>query len=471
MTEASTHPTDTGRKAFKINLDTRRYGSFAEIGAGQEVVRWFFHVGGAAGTVAKSMSAYDMAVSDSIYGKAPRYVSRARLEDMLAHELDLNRKRLDASRGTETAFFAFADTVSAQSYRGNPDCHAWMGVRFQAEPGSEESQVTLHVRLRDAENVQQQEAIGIVGVNLVYAVFFLADDHEAFLRSLLDGLTTRRIEIDMIEFKGEAFAGIDNRIMSLKLVELGLTDAAMFSASGEVLQPSDVLYKRTVLIQRGSFNPLTLVHVDMHRRALDQLARRAGIARDEILPVAEMTMSNLTTSPQGGTSLPEFLERVDTLALVDLPCVITRYPEYYRVAEYVARHTREAIGMVLGANILRELFDERYYEDLSGGLLEGMGRLFKRHVNVFVHPWLEPDTDRLHTAETLDLSGPEATLFRYLLDQNRIEGIEDYDPELLSIRSGMVRQAIREDSDWERFLAPRVVALIRERGFFGCRRD
>ncbi len=470
MTAASNHPTDTGRKALDINLDPLRYGSFAEIGAGQEVVRSFFRVGGAAGTVAKSMSAYDMAVSDAIYGRSRRYVSRDRLEAMLEHELGLNRERLSASRGAETAFFAFADTASAQSFKGNPDCHAWMGVRFQAEPGAADSQITLHVRLLDAENVQQQEAIGIVGVNLLYGAFFLAHDQECLLRSLVDGLTTRRIEIDMIEFSGAAFGDVDNRIMSLKLVELGLTGAAMFSSGGTVMQASDALYKKPVLIQRGSFRPPTRVHGDMHRRALEQLSRNTGLPQEDILPIAEMTMSNLVAGSEGAPALHEFLEQVDILALAGLPCVITRYPEFYRVAEYLARHTREPVGMVMGADTLKAVFDEQYYEDLPGGLLEGMGRLFKRQVRIFVHPWLEPDTGTLRTAKNLDIPESAAMLYQHLRARGQIDGIEGYDTDLLSIRSDEVREAIRCGGDWERQVGPEVAELIRRRGFFGCPR-
>lgn len=244
----STDILDTHQKALAINLDGRRYGTFAEIGAGQEVVRWFFRVGGAAGTIAKSMSAYDMAVSDAIYGQTERYVCRPRLEAMLTHEHALNLERLRDARGDTTAFFAFADTVSAKSYRGSNECHGWMGVRFQAHPRDQDNQIILHVRMRDSENALQQEALGIVGVNLLYGAFFMHHDPEKLLESLLDNLSTDRIEIDMIEFSGIEFRHVDNRIMSLKLVQLGLSGAAMFGPNGDVLQPSEVLYKKPVLV-------------------------------------------------------------------------------------------------------------------------------------------------------------------------------------------------------------------------------
>ncbi len=234
----------TDHKALAVNIDQRRYGTFAEIGAGQEVVRWFFHVGGAAGTIAKSISAYDMAVSDAIYGESERYVSRQRLQAMLDYEHALNLSRLQESRGDTTAFFTFADTVSARNYQGTNECHGWMGVRFQAYPRDQDSQIILHVQMLDVENALQQEALGIVGVNLLYGAFFLNHDPDKLMESLLDNLTTRRIEIDMIEFSGIAFREVDNRVMSLRLVQLGLSDAAMFSAKGEVLQPSEVLHKK-----------------------------------------------------------------------------------------------------------------------------------------------------------------------------------------------------------------------------------
>ena len=253
----------THQKALKINLDPERYGTFAEIGAGQEVARWFFKVGAAAATISKSMSAYDMAVSDAIYGRCKRYVSRQRLQSMLDHEHGLNLERLRSSRGDSTAFFVFADTVSARNFQGTNECHGWMGVKYQAHPRDDDSQITMHVRMLDDENGLQQEALGIAGVNLLYAAFFLHYKPELMLESLLDNLSTKRIEIDMIEFSGIEFRHVDNRVMSLKLVQLGLSGAAMFGPTGEVLQPSEVLHKRPILVERGSFRPVTKVNIDM----------------------------------------------------------------------------------------------------------------------------------------------------------------------------------------------------------------
>jgi hypothetical protein len=308
----------THQKALKINLDPLRYGTFAEIGAGQEVARWFFKVGAAAGSISKSISAYDMAVSDAIYGRCKRYVSRERLQSMLDYEHGLNLERLRPSRGDSTAFFAFADTVSARNFHGTNECHGWMGVKYQAHPRDEDSQIILHVRMLDHENSLQQEALGIVGVNLLYAAFFYHHKPEWMLESLLDNLTTERIEIDMIEFAGIEFRHVDNRVMSLKLVQLGLTGAAMFGPSGEVLQPSEVLRKRPILVERGSFRPVTKVNIDMINSARASFAAERGAQAGQIVELMEITMRNLLVT--GSIDLSDFLARADVLAAVGRRC-------------------------------------------------------------------------------------------------------------------------------------------------------
>ena len=346
---------NTERKALAINLDQRRYGSFAEIGAGQEVVRWFFRVGGAAGTIAKSMSAYDMAVSDAIYGACDRYVCRQRLEDMLDHEHALNLSRLRESRGDTTSFFVFADTVSARNFQGTNECHGWMGVRFQAHPRDQDSQIIIHVRMLDTENALQQEALGIVGVNLLYAAFCLNHEPDKLVESLLDNLTTRRIEIDMIEFSGIAFRHVDNRVMSLRLVQLGLSNAAMFSAKGEVLQPSEVLYKKPILVERGSFRPVTHVNVDMLRSAQERFSREPGVDQEQVVSLMEITMHNLQSvgcQANGDIDLRDFLARADVLAACGKTVLISDYFEYYRLAAYLARYTKKKIGITMGAGSL-----------------------------------------------------------------------------------------------------------------------
>src|SRR5215470_12369058 len=347
------HTVDTHTKALQINLDQRRYGTFAEIGAGQEVVRWFFRAGGAAGTIAKSMSAYDMAVSDAIYGKAERYVCRQRLEAMLQHEHQLNLERLMDTRGGDTAFFAFADTVSARNYAGTNECHGWMGVKFQSRPRDQDSQIIIHVRMLDAENALQQEALGIVGVNLLYGAFFLFAEPEMLMESLLDGLTTQRIAIDMIEFSGIEFRQVDNRLMSMKLVQLGLSGAAMFDPSGAVLQPSEVLYKKHVLVERGSFRPVCHVNIDMLRCARENLLRDLAAAEpnepdpsESVIELMELTMRNLREEG-GGVDRADFLARADMMAASGKTVLISDYFEYYRLAAYLGQYTKRKIAITL----------------------------------------------------------------------------------------------------------------------------
>jgi hypothetical protein len=459
----------TEQKALAINLDPRRYGSFAEIGAGQEVVRWFFRVGGAAGTIAKSMSAYDMAVSDAIYGHCDRYVCRQRLEDMLNHEHALNLERLRESRGDTTAFFAFADTVSARNFHGTNDCHGWMGVRFQAHPRDQDSQIIIHVRMLDSENAAQQEAIGIVGVNLLYGAFFLNHEPDKLVESLLDHLSTRRIEIDMIEFSGIAFRHVDNRVMSLRLVQLGLSGAAMFSAKGEVLQPSEVLYKKPILVERGSFRPLTHVNLDMLRVALERFQAEPDVDADQVVTLAEITMRNLQAN--GDIDLRDFLARVDVLAACGMTVLISDYFEYYRLAAYLSRHSKKKIGITMGAGSLYDLFDHKFYTKLDGGILESFGRLFKNDLKLYIYPLLDRATGKLTTVDNIELSPEIRKLYEYLVDKNCIEQLDNFNPSCLMTFSREVLKQIQDgDMSWTEHVPAEVAELIQRRGFFGFRK-
>ena len=464
----------TEHKALHINLDKRRYGTFAEIGAGQEVVRWFFHVGGAAGTIAKSMSAYDMTVSDAIYGECDRYVCRPRLEAMLDHEHKLNISRLQDSRGDTTCFFVFADTVSARNYQGTNECHGWMGVRFQAYPRDQDSQIILHVRMLDAENALQQEALGIVGVNLLYGAFFLNHEPDKLIESLLDNLTTRRIEIDMIEFAGIAFRQVDNRVMSLRLVQLGLSNAAMFSASGEVLQPSEVLHKKPILVERGSFRPVTHVNIDMLRAAREKFAAEPEVAGEPVMTLMEITMRSLQAASgqaNGEIDLRDFLARADMLAACGMTALISDYFEYYRLAAYLARYTKKKIGITMGAASLSELFEEKYYTGLDGGILESFGRLFKNDLKLYVYPLLDRKTGELTTVENLQVAAGLRKLYEYLVERGGIEQLGNYNPAYLPIFSRDVLQQIKAgDSSWSDHVPAEVAAVIRRHGFFGHRR-
>ena len=458
----------THEKALRINLDPLRYGTFAEIGAGQEVARWFFRVGGAAASISKSISAYDMAVSDAIYGRCKRYVSRERLQSMLDHEHNLNLERLRPSRGNTTAFFAFADTVSARNFQGTNECHGWMGVKYQTRPKDEDSQIVIHVRMLDSENSLQQEALGIVGVNLLYAAFFLHQSPEKMLESLLDNLNTNRIEIDMAVFSGIEFRHVDNRVMSLKLVQLGLSGAAMFDPSGEVLQPSEAMRKRPILIERGSFRPPTLVNIDMLNSARARFAADLDIQPDKIVELAEITMNNLMTD--GDIDLNDFLARADLLAAAGKTVLISDYFAYYRLAKWLARYTTEPIALTMGVASLEVLFQQEQYSMLEGGILEGLGKLFTRDLRIYVYPYLDPATHELRKVDTAELAPQVHSLYRHIVEGGRVKQLEDYNVDALPIFSRDILKRIKnEDQSWVAMVPPEIAEMIKEQRFFGYR--
>src|SRR5471030_1628358 len=382
----------SNRKALTINLADAQYGTFAEIGAGQEVARQFFQAGGASGTIAKTISAYDMTFSDAIYGKAPRYVSRERLALMLDREYKLLLERLAAQRGDHTTFFAFADTVATRNFKGTNESHGWMGVRFQTTPGGEPSDIVLHVRMWDKDAVLQQQALGIIGLNVIYGAFHYHADPRKFIESLLDNLTADRIEVDMLKFSGPAFTGVDNRLMSLYLVQHGLTNAVMFGQSGEVLQPSEVLYKKAILVERGSFRPVTHVNVDMLNCATAQFVQEPLVKGKDVIVLMEITMNNLLAA--GELDAHDFLSRVDLLGDIGFNVLISNYSEYYRLTSYFRRYTKEMIGVAMGINNLLEIFNEKYYENLEGGILENFGRLFRQSVKLYIYPMKQDAFDR-----------------------------------------------------------------------------
>lgn len=459
-------PMTTRAKALELNLDPGIYGSFAEIGAGQEVGRWFFRAGGAAGTIAKTMSAYDKQVSDAIYGTSQRYVSSGRLLAMLDHEYDLLLERLDLTRGTESAFFAFADTVSAQNYSGDADCHGWMGIRFQTHPQSEANQIMLHTRMLDRDGFMQHEALGILGVNLIYGARCYADRPELLLGSLLDNLSSARIEIDMVEFSGESFAQVDHRLISLRLVEYGLSRAAMFSANGEVLRPSEILYKKPVILQRGRFRPPTKVHADIQRQALARFAADPHVDEEQIVSLLEISVSELRNTSEGG--IEDFLDRIQALNAGNHSVLISDYPEYYLVAEYLERYAATQIALPVGVSNFMELIHEDRYAHLSGGLLEATGRLMGHGVKIYVYPGLEETTGTRLELDNLALPESVRMLFDYLMERGYVQPLEGLSDELLRVRSDDIYAWIRSGDDrWEAHVDPDVARAIRKDHLFG----
>ena len=482
----------TNRKALAINLDGTRYGTIAEIGAGQEVSRIFFQVGGASGAIAKTMSAYDMTFSDAIYGKAPRYVSHERLHTMLGHEYELLKERLSEKRGDRTKFFVFADTVVAKSFKGPQDGHGWLGVRFQNNPLEEPNDIVIHVRMWDKENILQQQALGIVGVNLIYGAFNYAADPKQFIQSLADNIGTDRIEVDMVKFSGPAFKAIDNRLLSLHLVQYGLTNAVMFAPDGDVLQPSEVLHHKAVLVERGSFRPVTHVNVDMLNCATAQFMQEPMVKGKEIVVLMEITMNNLLA--EGDLDAADFLARVDMLGHIGFTTLISNYSEFYRLVSYFRRYTKEMIGVAMGINNLLEIFNEKYYEELEGGILESMGRMFRHAVKLYIYPMRQDAYDRylasghpasakspattssghafssnvMITAQNLQVTDHLHNLYAYLLENHNLDCIRGSNPDYLNIFSRDVLQRIKSgDPTWETMVPTKVADFIKERRLLG----
>jgi hypothetical protein len=457
---------DTHQKALRLNLDRNKYGTIAEIGAGQEVARWFFRVGGAAGTIAKSMSAYDMAVSDAIYGASTRYVSRERVLTMLGYEFHLLDERLTEKRGPLAQFFVFANSVTARSYsRRKDETHGWMGLRFQHVPGAEPSDIIIHVRMLDPENVQQQEALGILGVNLIDAGFHLFAVRGDLMDSLLDGLTRERIEVNLMRCTGPAFDEVDHRLLALELVARRLTEATMFRADGEVVDAGELLYKKPLLIVRGSFCPVTNTVMDLVGAARERLLRESAVDASELVLMAGMTLRSLRVG--GGSGHDDFLDRVDTLAALGMNVLITNAYRDFRLASYAFQHTKRKIGAVVGLPALEELFHEEYYGDLEGGILEALGRLFKNDLRLYVYPVVDPIARSMTTVQNMNVAPHLRHLLDYLLENRFIEGLDLVEGENASLFPKDVLAMIQSNqAGWERFVPDEVVELIKKRRLF-----
>lgn len=457
----------SSQKALQINLDAKKYGTFGEIGAGQEVVRWFFHVGKASGTVAKTISAYDMAISDAIYGPSDRYVSRMRLQSMLDHEFGLLLQRLDKTIGDRRTFFAFADTVTTRhiAKEGEEGGHGWLGIKFQTTPRSEPCTIIIHARMLDWETSRQQEAVGILGVNLIYGAFYQHLEPERLIGSLLDSLSFQRVEVDMIKFSGPAFNGLDNRLMALQLVQQWLTEAAMFTADGETVIPGELLYKKPVLLERGSFRPLTNPMLDMLERAREMFVQQPALKDDPPVVMFEMTLRQL----QVGDTIDhrDFLDRVDTLGALGKPVLISNFLRYHRLVTYLSRHTQKPIGLPIGLVRLRDVMDEKFYTDMPGGLMESLGQLFKNGAKMYVYPSLDKKTGKLTTAENLEVPANLRHLYAHLLENKFIEGITTYNPDALKIYSSDVLAKIHSgDESLAKLIPPPIFDVIKAKKLF-----
>ena len=461
----------TKQKALAINLDPAIYGSFAEIGAGQDVAANFFKAGGSSGTIAKTMSAYDMVFSDAIYGaqKVRRYVSEPRLISMLDHEYGLLIERLAATRGDSTTFFAFSDTVSALNYQKTNDAHGWMGVRFQVEPNGAFNDVVLHVKLLDNDNNLQQQAVGILGVNLMYACFKYHKNSSVFLLSLMDDLAKDRIQIDMIRFEGPSFTKVDNRLMSLHLVKYGFSDAALFGPDGKNMQPSEALYKKHIVVIRGRFRPIINVHLDMLSTGVKQFLQEPDVDKENVIVVAELTLQSLkerNADQSGEIDEKDFLDRVDILCSLGQTVLISDFHEYYKLVAYLSKITKLKMGVVLGYPNLEYIFSEEHYKDLAGGILESFATLFSRKVKLFIYPTLRDGM--IHNCLRFFPPPHLIDLYRYLIANNKIEDIRHYNEKNLHVQTDIVLQMIKQgESGWEEYVPAEVAAMIKDRCLFG----
>jgi hypothetical protein len=405
---------------------------------------------------------------------------------MLDHEYQLLIDRLSGVRGDRTKFFVFADTVATSNFKGTNEAHGWLGLRFQTEPMGEPSEIVLHVRMWDKEAVLQQQALGIVGVNFLYGAFYYRDDLGKLIESLRDNLGTDRIEIDMLRFSGPAFESCDNRLMSLYLVKFGLTNAVMFGQNGEVLQPSEVLHKKAILVERGSFRPVTHVNVDMLNCATAQFVQEPLVKGKDMVVLMEITMNNLLAA--GALDAQDFLSRVDLLADIGFTVLISNYSEYYRLTSYFRRYTKEMIGVAMGINNLIEIFNEKYYENLEGGILESFGRLFRNSVKLYIYPMRQQAYDLyiaqadaansgtnhafasnvLINAKNVKIEDHLSNLYAHLLENHYIDSIVGYNTEILGIFSRDVLKRIQEkDPAWETMVPKKVAEAIKRRGLFG----
>lgn len=457
----------TIQKALEINLDPAKYGTIAEIGAGQEVARFFFRAGGAAGTIAKTMSAYDMKFSDAIYGAEEdrRYVSRSRLLKMLAHEYDLLIERISDTRPKNTTFFVFADTVAARGYKSQNECHGWLGVRFQVYPKAEPCEIILHVRLLDDENYLQQEALGSLGVNLLYGAFYHFKTPEKLVETLIDNIGPHRIEVDTIEFLGPYFEDLDNRLLALHLVKAGLTNAVLFNPDGAVKQPSDVMRKKSVLVLRGSFRPVTHVNMDMLKCGMLKFQQEPGVDPSQVVTIAEITIAKLIA---GDVIDPrDFLARVDMLNALGLNVLISNYVRFFRLREYLSRYTQRLIGIVLGVDNILDIFDEKFYEGVEGGILEAFGKLFPGQSKMYVYPKKAAD-GALITAESLEVPRHLRHLYQHLRENGFIDALEDCDESKMGYFSReILAQLKRKQPGWQDGVPESVAEAIVKKRLFG----
>ncbi len=456
-------------KALKVNLDSTIYGSFAEIGAGQEVARTFFQAGAGAGTIAKSMSAYDMAMSDAIYGKerSGRYVCEERLQKMLKKEFGILNERLIGDKYNKTKFFVFADTVATTAFGSTGSGHGWIGVRFQTEVGGEANEIRLHVIMHDNQNYLQQEAVGILGTNLIHACFYHFDSREIFISRLVDNLTAQRVEIEMIEVEGSAFNAEDARLLNLELIKKEYSQGMIFDENGRIHSPSEVLYKKIPMVLRGSFRPPTHVNFDMIKEGEKTLKSTIDKKlHKSIIVLPEISMAKLLK--RGKVDNEDFLTRVDLLAALGQKVFVTNKTSFFDLNSYLMSLTKEHVFFVAGIYNLENIFEPNVYKYHSHGMIMGLGELFSRRTKVLVYPGLDEKTKEMRTAETFNVHPDVEILRQYLLSSNQLIDIKEFNKEYFTIWSREVVKMIENcEPGWEKMVPKLVEKCVKENSLFG----
>ena len=468
--EISSVPT-TKSKALRINLNSDVYGTFAEIGAGQETARNFFRSGAASGTIAKAMSAYDKDFSDAIYGVESdnRYVTESRLKRMLGHEIHLMEDRLSRQKHPNKLFFSYANTVTTIDFARKFKGHGWVGIRFQLDPLEDYNEIVLHLRFKETDARLQQETLGVLGVNLIYGAFYLNDNPKELIKSFYDNLGSHQLEIDMINFSGPRFMYVDNRLMSLQLLKNGMTNAVMFGPDGNNLLPAQVLYKKNILALRGSFRPVTKVNMDMFEQSKRMFLQENKVDESKTQIIFEITLSNL--SAEGKINERDFLDRAELLCSLGQNVMITSFQQYFKLVEYLSEFTKERMALAMGVHNMIQIFDEKYYRDVSGGILEAFGKLFYRDLKVYMYPYHDQENDDYITSENLKVHPRMKELYKYFKNNGKVLDIKDFDKDILDIFSRTVLKMIMNgEKGWESMLPEGIAETIKQKRLFSYSR-
>jgi hypothetical protein len=458
------------QKALRINLNENIYGTFAEIGAGQETVRQFFRVGGASGTIAKAISAYDKSFSDDIYGieDDQRYVTQNRLRKMLKHETSLIEKRIKRRNQPNKMFFCYANTVATVDFAKKYNGHGWVGIRFQIDPKQNYNEIILHVRFKENTASQQQETLGVLGTNLIYSAFYHFNTPKKIIKYLYDHLNSDQIEIDTVNLSGPIFKDVDNRILSLELVKNGMTDAVLFGPDGNNLLPAAALYKKNILALRGRFRPVTKVNEEMYLNSLEMFLNERHVDKKDTVVIFEITMVDLTTD--GEIDEKDFMDRAKLLGSLGETVLITNFREYYKLVEYFSLYTKKKIGLTMGVNNLVRIFDPKYYTHLSGGILEAFGKLFFKNMKIYLYPELN-DKEEIVNSDNLKVHPRMKELYKFLKFNGKVVDLDKYNLNSLKIYSHEVIVKIKENSKGWESLLPKAVALkIKKFNFFGYKK-